>query len=181
MDAEVDRGRGGGEKGQRALEVILQSGLDQAGQRTQGIPGRGRVGSVRFDQARRPVATEQVAREVLRNIDYELNLAAGEGVAGFGLALYFADKIEVTAVFDGFQESPGLGSVIGHQDGSGQMLGVRVDGEAEENELEEGDADHHREREPVTAHLDGLLDHHGPQSPQGEIMRKSQGAPPSVP
>ena len=48
------------------------------------------------------------------------------------------------------------------------MFGVVVDGVAEEEELDHGDADDHAEREAVAAQLKGFLVGYGEAAPEGE-------------
>ena len=42
----------------------------------------------------------------------------------------------------------------------GRLLGIGVDGVAEQDELEQRNADHHAERDPIPAHLPEFLDDH---------------------
>src|ERR1035438_8563190 len=48
------------------------------------------------------------------------------------------------------------------------MLRVGVDGVTKEDELNQRDADHHAEGEPVAPHLDEFLHHDGPEPPPVE-------------
>ena len=47
---------------------------------------------------------------------------------------------------------------------AGRCLRVGVDGKAEEDELQQRNADHHPEGQAVAAHLDEFLDDHGPET-----------------
>src|SRR6266496_5914491 len=44
------------------------------------------------------------------------------------------------------------------------MFRIRIDRVAEQNQLEQRNADHHRERQPISAHLDEFLCQHGAES-----------------
>lgn len=46
------------------------------------------------------------------------------------------------------------------------MTGVGIDGEAEEHELNDGQADHHAEGDAVAPHLDELFPEHGDEAAQ---------------
>ena len=58
----------------------------ERGERCQRVAGRDRVGGVGLDQDRRPLAAQQLAREVRRNAEHELDLAAREQLGRLGLA-----------------------------------------------------------------------------------------------
>ena len=47
----------------------------------------------------------------------------------------------------------------------GQVLGIRVDGVAEQHQLDHRDADHHAEGEPIALELDEFLQNHGSDAP----------------
>jgi hypothetical protein len=52
----------------------------------------------------------------------------------------------------------------------GQVFGVGVDGEAEQDELKQRDPDHHAKRQPIPAHLDELLEDDGAEPPDVEAV-----------
>src|SRR5207244_4746008 len=52
-------------------------------------------------------------------------------------------------------------ALVGHDEGSGQMLGVAVDGETKQQQLDDGHAYHHAEGQAVAANLADLLDQDG--------------------
>ncbi len=52
------------------------------------------------------------------------------------------------------EQGPALWAIVGHKDGSGQALGIRIDGIPKKHQLNQRDADHHTERHTVAAHLD---------------------------
>jgi hypothetical protein len=138
--------------------------------RTEGVAGGGGIRGVGLDQNGGAAATQNIAVEVLRNVDDELNIAAGEKFAALGLRVYLAVEIEVTGVLDGVQQAALHRTVIGDEKGGGQVLGVGVDGKTKKYELQNGNADHHGEGEAVAAHLDEFLDHHGPEAPPGKFV-----------
>ena len=175
MHAQVHGAVRARQKRERPLEVVLQGAVDQRAQGANGIAGRRRVRRIRFHQHGGAVAAQEIAGETLRNIDDELHLAARQHAPGLGLGMHHAGEFEVTAVLDGVQQRAALRSIVGNQHGGGQVLGVRVDGEPEQNELHHGNADHHAEGEPVAPHLDELLHDHRPQPGQGEVVARAHG------
>ena len=76
---------------------------------------------------------------------------------------------------DGLQQRAALGTVVSQKDGRGEVSGVGIDGEAEEDELDQGDADHHPERQAVPAHLDELLDDDRPEPRRREFASLHDG------
>jgi hypothetical protein len=86
-----------------------------------------------------------------------------------GLGANFVADIEVVAVFESADNCAGEDAVVGAEDGSREVFGIGVDGEAEEDELHHRDADHHAEGEPVAAHLDEFLGNDGPEPPEAEL------------
>ena len=61
--------------------------------------------------------------------------AARQGVARLRLRVHLPDEIEVAAVLHRLEQRPALRPVVGQQHGGGQMLGVGIDGKAEEDQL----------------------------------------------
>ena len=68
-----------------------------------------------------------------------------------------AHEVEVAAVLQRVQQRAAYGPWSASEHRGGQMLRVGIDREAEEHELHQRDADHHREGQPVAPHLDELL------------------------
>ena len=58
----------------------------------------------------------------------------------------------------------------------GQVLRVGIDGVAEEDELEQRNADHHGERDAVAAHLDEFLADDRPEPLPVEFVRLHESA-----
>ncbi len=81
VDAQVNRAVRPGQESERPLEVVLQRAVEQQGQGAERVAGGGRVGGVGLDEDGGPVAAQQVAREILRDVDDELDFAAGQGGA----------------------------------------------------------------------------------------------------
>ena len=73
------------------------------------------------------------------------------------LGLDIVDNLEIAAVLHGMNKSSRKRAVVRGKHGDRQILGVCVDGETEKNQLNDGDAKHHRKGETVTPHLDEFL------------------------
>ena len=71
------------------------------------------------------------------------------------------------------------GPVVGQEHAGRQMLRVRIDGVAEEDELHQRHADHHQEGQPVPAHLDEFLHHDRPEPAGRELAVLPHDKPPS--
>ena len=89
--------------------------------------------------------------------------------ACFGLTLHLPHKLVVAAVADGAEQRPRLRSMVIHEHRSGQVLGVRIDGKAKQQELKQRNADHHAKGHAVPPHLDELLDDDRQKARDGKI------------
>ena len=105
----------------------------------------------------------------------ELHFAARQRVVRLGLARGLAHEVEVAAVANGVQQRASLRPVVGQQDGGGQVLGIGIDGESEQHELDQRNADHHPERDAVAPHLDEFLHHHGAEASEGKAVLRAHG------
>jgi hypothetical protein len=143
--------------------------------RTRRVAGGRRIAGVGLEQQRRPRAAQEVAREVLRDVDHELHLAARERVVRIVLARDLAHEVEVGAVADRAEQRAPLRAAVGEQHGRGQVLGVGVDRVAEQDELQQRDPDHHPEGHAVAEHLDELLDDHRAEAAGGEDLARAHG------
>ena len=152
----------GGEKCEGAFEIVLQRRVQKDGGRAEGIAGRPWIGRIRLYEKDRPVTPEEIVGKILRDLDDELHLAPGQRVVRLRFCSDLLHEVEVARILDRGKERANLSAVVRQEHGRGQMLGVGVDGIPEEDELNEGNAYHHVEGEAVPAHLDELLDDHGP-------------------
>ena len=75
----------------------------------------------------------------------------------FPFAAKLPHKIEVEAVLERSKNSASLRAGVSKQDRCRQMLGIRVDREPEEDELQQRDAKHHPEGHSIAPHLRELL------------------------
>jgi hypothetical protein len=110
------------------------------------------------------IAAQKVAAEIFRNVDDKLHFALCQQIAAFRFSLYLADELVIAAVLQSRKQSPSFRAAISYQDSRRKMFRVSVDGVAEENQLEQRNADRHRERKSVAAHLDKFLDQDRPES-----------------
>ena len=101
---------------------------------------------------------------MFRNVDDKLHSTASQQIVAFGFSLYLPDELVVAAVLKRRKQSATFWAVIGHEDGRRQMFRIRIDRVAKENQLEQRNADHHRERQPIPAHLDEFLCQHRAES-----------------
>ncbi len=97
-----------------------------------------------------------------------MRLPAREQVATLGLGFHLAHEVEVGAVLERMEDRARLRPVVGEQHGGGQVARVGIDREAEEQHLDHRNAEHHREGEPVAAHLREFLHDHRPKPPLGK-------------
>jgi hypothetical protein len=89
----------------------------------------------------------------------------------FRRAMRLARDVEIAAVAQTPDQGARKRAVVRRINRRGQVLGIGVDGVAEQDELDHRDADHHAERQPVAPHLDELLQHDGPKPPEAECAR----------
>jgi hypothetical protein len=117
----------------------------------------GRVGGVSLHEHRWPFSANQPAREVWRHIQNELDFPASQQTTGGFLGFDMVDDREVSAVFHCVNEPPQEWTVVRGKHGDGKVLRIGVNREAEENELDNRNAKHHRKRETIATHLNKLL------------------------
>jgi hypothetical protein len=122
-----------------------------------------RVGGVGLDEHGGAIATEEIAGEILRYVDDELDLAALEEVARLALGVHLLYEVEEGTILQRIEEGAPLRAVIGEENCRGQMTWVGIDRESEEEKLEQGNAEHHREGESIAPHLGKLLHDNGPE------------------
>jgi len=143
VNPQVHRAVAWGQVGQRPLEIVLQGGVQRVCEGVDGVARGRRIRCVRFHQEDGAVSPQKVSAEVLRNVDHELHPALGQDIPRLRLRLQLHDEIEIGAVPDGMKEGSGLGAVVGLKNGRRQVLGVRIDGKAEKDQLQERNSDHH--------------------------------------
>ena len=129
-------------------------------------PVADRVGGVGDDEQRGALAAHQVAAEIGRDLHAELHGAGEQELVELLLARGAPHDVKIVARPHGRQERAREGAVVLDEHGGRQMLGVGVDGVAEQQELEQRDEDHRRESDAVAAKLDQLLDEGRVDAPQ---------------
>jgi len=139
--------------------------LSRRPRRGQRIGGGDRIGGVGVDQHLRALAAHQPAREVRRDGDHELHLAALQELVGLGLALGPMGEAHVAGVAERREDGARDLALVGRQHGGRQMMRVGVDGIAEQQELQDRHAEHHGEGQPVAAKLPHFLGDHGREPP----------------
>ena len=149
MDAQLERRASPGARPERPFEVVRERRGWRGAERRQRVAGGDRVGGVGLDQQLRPVAAEQVARKAGRDGDREQDLAAVQQPVDLLAAAGDPDDPVVAGVLQRRDEAAGEVAVVIGQDDGRQVLGVAVDGVAEQEELDDRDADHHGEGQPV--------------------------------
>ena len=131
-----------------------------------------------------PVATGSVASPSTRSCGRSPRIRSRENPAGMVTAnsasptssirstSAWLSAMRTTSVVAGVlqrrDEAAGEVALVEGEDDRRQMLGVGVDRVAEQGQLHQRDAHHHREGEPVPAHLDELLGDHGEQARERE-------------
>jgi hypothetical protein len=161
-------GAGAAEAGEGAAEIAVQDGLGQGVHGGDGRADGGGVGRVRLDEDGGGLAAEEVAGEIFGDVDDELDLAELQEALGLGFGGGFADDLEVVGVPERPDEGAGERALVGGAQGGRQVPGVGIDGETEEDELEQRNADHHQEGHAVALHLDEFLEDDGPEAVEAE-------------
>ena len=110
----------------------------------------------------------QGAREAGRNRDDELNLASGQLLAGFGSTQAGALDGEVIGESQRRDQRAGEGALVLHHHQGWQMFGIAVDGKAKQRQLQQRNADHHGEGQPIPSQLNELLADHRPEAAGAE-------------
>ena len=110
------------------LKSLCNAASKSAPNEPRAVPVGGGIGRVGLDEQRWPVAAQQIAAEVFRNIDDKLHLAAREQLASFGFGLHLADEIEIGAVLHRVKQRASLRPVVGQKHSGRQMPRVGVDG-----------------------------------------------------
>jgi hypothetical protein len=129
-------------------------------------PGGDRIGRVGDHQHRWPVAAPHIALKACRNLDRELHLACAHQPVELGRIAHLQLEIEIVGVAHRREHGAGERTVVAHQYRRRHLLGVGVDGIAEQQELQNRHEDHGGEGHAIAPHLHELLDHHGPGEPQ---------------
>jgi hypothetical protein len=172
VDAQFDRRRG---RTPQARQVRCKDLEAEILEYRDGATGGHRVGGVGFDQQRRALAAHQVAVEAGREGDDELDLATLEEVVGL-LLVHLADNPEIVAVGHGGDVGPRERPGVDHDHGGGQVFRVGIDRKAEEQQLDDRDADDHSEGQSVALELDELLEQDADPAREREAWHASQPA-----
>jgi hypothetical protein len=133
----------------------------------------GRVGGVGVDGQRRGLAAQHAAREVGREDQRELDLAAGDQVLGVAVGERGHD-LEVAGVLGGANDAAHERAVVGGDHRSRQLARVAIDGVAEQHQLHDRHAEHHREGQAVAPQLHELLAQHGHDAAPGKAPQPEQ-------
>jgi hypothetical protein len=176
---DVDRRRQRLQLGERPGEIAVQRQRDLR-ERGDGVAGGGRVGGVGFDEEHRPLAAHQLAAEVLGDGDRELHFAPRKQAVELGWRLRLSLHAEVAACLHRREQGARVDAGIGREHRGRQALGIGIDGVAEEDELQHGNADDHAEGEAVALELDELFhDDAEPALPRETVRShwKLSGAP----
>jgi hypothetical protein len=156
VQAQLEGLAAGAQVRQRALQVVRQRQRRQRRQRRHRRAGGRRIGGIGVDRQRRPLAAQHPLGEVGREDEGKLRLAAGDEV--FGIAIGDGgDDFEVAGIFGRAHDAAHERAVVGRHHGGGQMMRVAVDGVAEQHQLHDGHAQHHREGQAVASQLHELL------------------------
>ena len=147
-------------------QLAPERGVDQSLHRRDRRAGRHRVGGVGDHQHGGPVASPHVALEARRNLDAELRIARPDQLVELLGIAHLPAEIEIVGVLHRRQHGAGQRAVVAHQHRRRQLLGVGVDGVAEQSELQDRHEDHGGEGHAVAPHLHELLDHHRPHAPE---------------
>src|SRR5262245_62094792 len=70
---------------------------------------------------------------------------------------HLPNEVEVSAVLHRVEQRPSLRAVVGQKHGDGQMSRIGIDRETEQRQLNQRNAEHHREGEAVAPHLQKFL------------------------
>jgi hypothetical protein len=139
---------------------MVEAGRGDLLQRRERVARGGGVGRVRFHQHHRVLAALQAAREILRHVEDELHVPERDEAVRLVDGGGCRDDLEVAGILERAHERARERARLRADDGGRQRLRVHVDGIAEEDELHHRHADHHREGEAVTPHLDEFLHQH---------------------
>ena len=139
------------------LRSFCKRCIEERANEPRAIASGRRIGGVRFDQERRSIAAQKIAAEIFRNVDDKLDLTAREQIVSFRFGLHLPDEVEVGAVLHRVEQRSSLRALVGQKHRGGQMPRIGIDREAEERELNQRNAEHHGEGEPVAPHLRELL------------------------
>ena len=131
---------------------------------TDAIQGRqcvaagGRVGRVGRQQQRRPFAADQAARKIGRDHQHELHVAAFQQTVAFRFAGGASRDAKIGGILQAGDQAARELALVALYHGQRQMLGVGVDREAEQDQLQDRHPDHHRESQAVALDLAKFLD-----------------------
>jgi hypothetical protein len=124
----------------------------------------GGIGGVGFEQQVRLSPRNSLREKSTGMVTANCTLPSASSFMDFRRAVRLARDVEIAAVLAAPRYGgAGKRAVVRRINRRGQMLGIRVDGVAEENELDHRDAHHHAERQPVAPHLDEFLHDDGPK------------------
>ncbi len=80
--------------------------------------------------------------------------------------VHLVAELEIVRVLEGREHGAGQRSFVAHEHGRGQMLGIGIDGVAEQRELQDRHEQHGGEGHAVAPHLHEFLDDHRPDAPE---------------
>jgi hypothetical protein len=147
---------------------MVDPGEAQLRERRERVAGGGRIGRVGLHQHHGLVAALHAPPEILGDLQHELHGAEREQAIALLDARRGGDHFEVAGVLQGAHQRARERARLGAHHRRRERLGIHVDGVAEEHELHHRHADHHGESEAVAAHLHELLHEHRRESVEGE-------------
>ncbi len=159
-----------------ADQIARQGRGRQAGQRRDRPAGGGGVRGVGLDQDLGVIAARHAPREVGRNGQGELDLAARHGLVQLAGRGRGADDLEIAGVDQGRQGRTRHRSLVLDQNRGRQVAGIVVDRIAEQQQLHDRHHQDHGVGQPVAGELDELLDQHGQDARAG----KTSGGPAAI-
>ena len=119
-----------------------------------------RVGRVGLDEDLRLVAAVDARAEIARDDDEKGDVAPLDEPLGLRVGLRPGDEAVVVADLKRRDDGARIMVLPGREQRGVEPLRIGVDGVAEQDELHDRDAEHHREGDAVAPHLDEFLGEH---------------------
>ena len=103
----------------------------------------------------------------------ELHLAAREQLAALRFGLHLPDEVEVAAVLHRGEQRASLRALSARSTAAGRCLGSELIAKPKSSQLNQRDAEHHGEGQPVAPHLDEFLHDDAPRAAANENVMVS--------
>src|SRR5262249_41388420 len=140
--------------------IMAQRGINYFRQRRDGSAARDRIGCVDRDQKRGLVAAPHRAFEFRRNFHREQHLAGCQRVIEVGIVAQNFDDAEKLGVLDRGQDRSSDVTRFLKQHGGWQLARGRIDGIAEQNQLQQRNRNHGRKGDAIAPQLQKFLAQH---------------------